>query len=219
MAGRTLIFIGPPGSGKGTQAARLAERLGLVPLSSGDTLRNEIKADSEIGRQAAQYVKAGTLVPDEIITGVMLSAIERQPASAGIILDGFPRTVPQAESLDDGLARLGRRIDAVIDFQIDDAKIVERIVNRRICKNCGATYNVQFCPPRQPGVCDRCGGELIQRVDDTEETVRTRLATYRQQTAPLIEFYDRRGLLRRVDAAADASAVENQVAAIIEALG
>ncbi len=219
MAGRTLIFIGPPGSGKGTQAARLADRLELVPLSSGDTLRNEMEADTEIGRQAAQYVKSGTLVPDEIITGVMLAAIQRQPASAGIVLDGFPRTVPQAEALDEGLAQLGRRIDAVIDFEIEDARLAERIVNRRICKNCGATYNVQFCPPRQSGVCDRCGGELIQRVDDTEETVRTRLATYRQQTTPLIEFYDRRGLLRSVDAAVDPSAVENQVAAIIEALG
>jgi len=219
MAGRTLIFMGPPGSGKGTQAASMRDRLGLVPLSSGDTLRAEIKAGSDIGRQAAQYVQAGTLVPDEIITGVMLAAVKRQPAGAGVILDGFPRTVGQAEALEQGLADAGRRVDAVIDFQIDDSLIVDRIVNRRVCKNCGATYNIRFCPPQTADVCDRCGGTLIQRVDDREDVIRTRLATYREQTAPLIEYYAARGLLHRVDAAREATAVESDVAGLIEALG
>ncbi len=219
MAGRTLIFTGPPGSGKGTQAAHMRDRLGFVPLSSGDTLRAEIKAGSDIGKQAAQYVQAGTLVPDDIITGVMLAAVSRQPTSAGVILDGFPRTVGQAEALDDGLAAAGRKVDAVIDFRIDDGLIVERIVNRRICKNCGATYNIRFCPPKVANVCDRCGGELMQRVDDREDVIRTRLATYREQTTPLIEFYDRRGLLRSVDASREAPAVESDVVALIEALG
>ncbi len=211
--------MGPPGSGKGTQAASMRDRLGLVPLSSGDTLRAEIKAGSDIGRQAAQYVQAGTLVPDEIITGVMLAAVKRQPAGAGVILDGFPRTVGQAEALEQGLADAGRRVDAVIDFQIDDSLIVDRIVNRRVCKNCGATYNIRFCPPQTADVCDRCGGTLIQRVDDREDVIRTRLATYREQTAPLIEYYAARGLLHRVDAAREATAVESDVAGLIEALG
>ncbi len=219
MPCKRLIFLGPPGSGKGTQATRMSDRFGLVAMSSGDTLRNEIKADSEVGNKAKQYVQAGTLVPDDVITGVMLSAIGKLPPNTGFILDGFPRTVPQAESLAVGLEDANMTIDAAIDFQIGDDLIVERIVSRRVCSNCGATYNVRFFPPHKDGVCDKCGGEVIQRVDDREDVIKTRLETYRLQTAPLIEFYSRRGLLCTVDASPEAEAVAEQVVGKIEALG
>jgi len=219
MAIKRIIFLGPPGTGKGTQAARMSERFGLEAMSSGDTLRQEIKAGSDVGQKAAEYVEAGTLVPDEIITGVMLAGINKLPAGIGFILDGFPRTVPQAESLADGLARAGMGLDGVIDFQMDDQRIIERIVTRRVCSSCGATYNIRFFPPRVEGVCDKCGGQVAQRVDDREDVIKTRLETYRSQTAPLIEFYSQQGLLRTVDASQEAEAVEVQVVKIIEAVG
>jgi len=219
MPARRLIFLGPPGSGKGTQAGRLAERLGLVQLSSGDALRRERAEGSEIGRKAAQYMDAGTLVPDEVITGVMIAAIGKLPAGTGFILDGFPRTVPQAEALAQGLKARNLQIDAVVDFKLDDAEIIRRIVERRVCKACAATYNLSFLPPKVAGVCDKCQGELIQRPDDRREVVVTRLETYRAQTAPLIDYYTRQGLLQSVDSAAGADAVQTQVARLIEAPG
>lgn len=219
MPARRLIFLGPPGSGKGTQAARLAAQHGLVQLSSGDVLRRERQLGSEIGRQAAQYMDAGTLVPDEVITGVMLSAISRLKPGAGFILDGFPRTVPQAEALDAGLRERKLKIDAIIDFKLDDAEIIRRIVDRRVCKACAATYNINFLPPKVTGQCDRCGGELIQRADDRQEVVVTRLETYRAQTAPLIAYYSQRGALHTVESSAGAEAVEQRVARLVEAAG
>lgn len=214
-----LIFLGPPGSGKGTQAARLAEKQGFIQLSSGDALRRERKEGSPIGKKAAQYMDAGTLVPDEVITGVMLAAVDKLPAGTGFILDGFPRTVPQAEALDDGLAERNLRISAVIDFKLDDAEIVRRIVERRVCQGCAATYNLSFLPPKVAGTCDKCGGELIQRPDDREEVVVTRLETYRAQTAPLIEYYGQRGVISTVDSSSGATAVEAAVVQIVEAAG
>jgi adenylate kinase len=218
LTARYLIFLGPPGSGKGTQAARLQEKLGAVQLSSGDALRRERKDGSEIGRKAAQYMDAGTLVPDEVITGVMLAAIDKLEDGTGFILDGFPRTVPQAEALAAGLAERDLRIDAVIDFKLDDAEIIRRIVERRVCADCGATYNLSFLPPRVAGVCDKCGGtNIVQRPDDREEVVRTRLETYRAQTAPLIAYYAAQGLLETVDSSHGADAVESGVARIVGA--
>lgn len=219
MAARRLIFLGPPGSGKGTQAARVAQRGDIVQLSSGDVLRRERAENSDIGRQAAAYMDAGTLVPDDVITGVMLAGIGKLPSGTGFILDGFPRTVPQAEALDAGLAARGLKIDAVVDFRLDDEEIIRRIVGRRVCGSCAATYNVDFLPPKTAGKCDKCGGELIQRKDDRREVIVTRLATYRAQTAPLIEYYARRGNFFTVDSAAGAAVVEQQVARIIEGAG
>ena len=158
MAATRLIFLGPPGTGKGTQAQRLGDSLGLVPLSSGDVLRREVKEGSAIGQRAQSYMKAGTLVPDDVITGVMLSAVDKRPAGSGFILDGFPRTVPQAEALEAGLRERGLGIQLVLDFQLDDQEIIRRIVSRRICSDCGATYNTKFLPPKVAGRCDRCGG-------------------------------------------------------------
>lgn len=218
MPGCRLVFLGAPGTGKGTQARRLAERFGLTPMSSGDTLRAEIALDTQIGRQAAQYVQSGTLVPDEIVTGVMLEAIRRLPPGQGFILDGFPRTVAQAEALEAGLASRGMRLDAVIDFRIDESLLLQRLVNRRVCSRCGAAYNLVFLPPRVAGICDACGGELVRRADDREEVVATRLRTYELQTAPLIDFFEHRGLLRSVDAARSADEVFCQLVGVIESL-
>jgi len=197
----------------------MSERFGLVAMSSGDTLRNEIKQGSPVGLEASEYVKAGTLVPDDVITGVMLEAVRKLPSGTGFILDGFPRTVPQADALETGLTQSSLAADAAIDFQIDDDLIVQRIVTRRVCSSCGATYNVRFFPPQTEGVCDKCGGEVTQRVDDREDVIKTRLETYRSQTAPLIEFYSQRELLLIVDASKEAEAVETQVSGLIEALG
>ncbi|MFO0840035.1 MAG: adenylate kinase [Phycisphaerae bacterium] len=212
-----VVFLGPPGTGKGTQAQRAAKRFGLVALSSGDTLRRQIRARTPIGVKAEEFVSSGALVPDEVITGVMLSAIDGAGGS-GFILDGFPRTVPQAEALGRGLTERNSSIGVVLDFQMADETISRRIASRRVCSVCDSSYNVEFLPPRKPGVCDRCGGRLEQRVDDREDVVLTRLVTYRRQTAPLVEYYSHRGLLRAVDAAMAADDVESRVAAILESL-
>lgn len=219
MPAARLIFLGPPGSGKGTQAGRLCSRLGLVQLSSGDVLRRERQENSAIGRKAATFMDAGTLVPDAVITGVMLAGIDKLPPGTGFVLDGFPRTVPQADALDAGLAHRKLKIDAVVDFKLDDEEIIRRIVGRRVCNGCAATYNVSFLPPKVDGKCDKCGGELIQRKDDRREVIVTRLETYRAQTAPLIEYYSRRGQFHTVDSAAGADAVEAAVNRIAEAVG
>jgi adenylate kinase len=218
MAALRLIFLGPPGSGKGTQAARLEQRLGIKQLSSGDVLRREVKEGSAVGRRAAEYMQAGTLVPDEVITGVMLAAVDKLPAGSGFILDGFPRTVPQAEALEAGLAERRLAPQAVLDFQLDDQEIIRRIVTRRVCNDCAATYNTEFMPPKVAGKCDRCGGEVIQRGDDREDVVATRLKTYRAQTAPLIGYYTARGLLRSVDATVGADRVAEEVMRIVDSL-
>ena len=213
-----VIFLGPPGTGKGTQARRLSERLGLAALSSGDTLRREIKEGSEIGRQAERHVVSGGLVPDEIITRVMLAGIAKLGSNAGYVLDGFPRTTPQAEALEQGLNARGQRIDGVLDFELADAEIIARIVGRRVCSQCGATYNIAFLPPRRADVCDACGGGLAQRADDREDVIRTRLETYRAQTAPLIGHYADQGLLFRIDASGPAETVERAVVETVRAL-
>ena len=215
MSPKHLIFLGPPGTGKGTQAQYLKDRYGWTPVSSGDVLRAEIKAQSPVGETAAQYVRSGRLVPDGIITGVILAGLERLPRKGGWILDGFPRTVPQAESLSSGLAAWRIRIDSVINFALPDDVIIARIVTRRVCSKCAATYNLRSQPPRQADVCDRCGGAVIQREDDREDVIVTRLATYRRQTAPLIEYYERLGLLNSIDADRPAAAVSEDMERVL----
>jgi adenylate kinase len=217
MPAMHLIFLGPPGSGKGTQAQRLAKSRGLVQLSSGDVLRRERQEGSPIGKKAAEYMDAGVLVPDEVITGVMLAAVDRLSAGSGFILDGFPRTLPQAQTLDRGLRDRHLAINAVVDFKLDDEEIIRRIEGRRICQGCAATYNVNFLPPKVAGRCDACGDVLIQRRDDVRDVIVTRLATYRAQTAPLIDYYAGRGRFYSVDSAQGADAVEAAVARIVDA--
>lgn len=214
-----LILLGPPGAGKGTQAVRIADRNRLAALSSGDILRGEMRAGSDVGQLAAPFVQSGGLVPDAIITAVMLAGLRRLPVGQGFILDGFPRTVSQAEALTAGLAAANIKIDAVLNFSLDDALVVRRIAGRRTCGSCQATYNVHFLPPKSPDVCDRCGSALSQRADDREDVVQNRLATYRQQTAPLVDYYRKSGLLKDIDAAAAPESVEREVARVLAGLG
>ena len=182
------MLMGPPGAGKGTQAKRLVEKFGMVHLSSGDIFRAEKAGGSELGRKLDEYMSAGQLVPDEIVVSMMAKAITAGDSEAGLLLDGFPRTVAQAEALDGQLARADKPLDAVVVIDVDDDEIVGRITGRRTCA-CGMSYHVRFLPPKTEGVCDACGAELIQRGDDSEQVVRQRLDAYNAQTEPVIAYY------------------------------
>ena len=194
-----IVMMGPPGAGKGTQAKRLAEEFGIRHLSSGDILRAERAGDSELGRQLAQYMDAGELVPDDVVVGVMAKALTEAPHEAGILLDGFPRTIVQAEALDAQLAEAGKPIDAIVVIAANDNEIAERITGRRSCPECGKVYHVRFLRPSLAGVCDDCGAALTQREDDTEAVVQQRLKAYYQQTEPVIAYYRGRVGLRTIE--------------------
>lgn len=207
-----LILLGPPGAGKGTQAVRLAEAFGLRHLSSGDVLRAERKKGTPLGAKVSGYMDAGGLVPDEIIVEVILAQL---PAGQGVLLDGFPRTLSQAESLDAAFADARRRVDLVLSLQVPDELIVERITGRRICPTCGSVYHVKYQPPAREGLCDRENAQLIHRQDDTQEVVRTRLTAYHAQTEPLEAYYRQRGLLAEVDGAREVDVVSAQLQEIV----
>jgi adenylate kinase len=192
-----LVFLGPPGSGKGTQAKRLAAEFDLAHISTGDILRRAIKDETELGLKARKFMDAGDLVPDEIILGMIKEELTR--ITDGFIFDGFPRTLAQARGLDGILGELGLSIDCVVGLQVSDEAIVDRLVSRRLCKNCGFEYNLKTRPPQKQGVCDRCGGELYQRTDDTVEVIENRLAVYREKTRPIEDYYREKGVLVEVD--------------------
>jgi adenylate kinase len=202
-----LILLGPPGAGKGTQAARIAEDYDIPHIATGDIFRANVKQGTELGRKAKEYMDAGELVPDEVVIGMVRDRLDEDDAREGFLLDGFPRTVPQAEALQELLLELGRPIDVVIRYAIDDEEVVRRISGRRTCEDCGATYHVEVDPPEQAGVCDRCGSEVVQREDDREEVVRNRLDVYHRETQPLEFFFWERKLLRDVAAVGDPSEV------------
>tara|TARA_R110002167_G_scaffold82351_4_gene224710 strand:+ start:333 stop:983 length:651 start_codon:yes stop_codon:yes gene_type:complete len=207
-----LILLGPPGAGKGTQAQRLADSHGIVQLSTGDMLRAAVAAGTEIGKQAQAVMEAGKLVSDDIMVGIISDRIEEPDCANGFILDGFPRTVAQAEALDELLREKNIALDAVIEMRVDDAALVGRITGRYTCANCGAGYHETNLKPKREGVCDRCGGtEFSRRADDKAETVRERLAAYHEQTAPLLPYYRERGVLRTVDGMAEVDAVTAQM--------
>ncbi len=191
--------MGPPGAGKGTQAKRLAERFDMDHLSSGDIFRAEKDSGSQLGRKLGEYMSAGQLVPDETVVEVMAGAITRCTAAGGLLLDGFPRTVPQASALDEQLDKAGKPLDAVVVMTAEDDLIVKRITGRRTCGKCGKIYHLTFMPPRKDNVCDACGSELTQRADDTEQVVRERLETYYKQTEPVIAYYRDRDGLKVID--------------------
>ena len=213
-----LILIGPPGAGKGTQAERLREDFSLPFISTGEMLRAHVKDGTELGRAAKAHMESGGLVPDELILAMAADRLDADDTQDGFILDGFPRTTAQAEALDDQLHREGRRITAALLLEVADAEIIKRIAGRRVCVKAGHNYHVDYDPPKNPGICDQDGSRLIQRDDDRPEVVEKRLSVYHEQTAPLVEFYDERGLLRRVDGTRSPAEVHDHIRAIIATL-
>jgi adenylate kinase len=214
-----LILLGPPGSGKGTQGERLQEDFRLPYYATGDILRAAVKEGTEVGQQAKEYMDRGDLVPDEVIIGVIAERLQEEEAADGFILDGFPRTVPQAEALDSKMSQLRRDITAVLLIEVPEEEVLRRLGGRRTCEeNPGHIYHVEFDPPKEEGVCDIDGGKLIVRDDDKPDVIKNRLATYREKTAPLVDYYDERGILNRVDGKQSPDEVEERIHGIIATL-
>ncbi len=195
-----LVLVGPPGAGKGTQAQFIASHLSIPKISTGDIFRANVSGGTELGKRAQAYMERGDLVPDEVTIAMVTDRLQEDDAQAGFLLDGFPRTVPQAETLEKLLSSWDSRLDVVLELVVDDDEVVRRLSGRRTCRRCGRVWHVTFDPPAQPGTCDDCGGELFQRDDDREETIRHRLEVYQQQTAPLVSYYADEGILLGIDA-------------------
>jgi adenylate kinase len=213
-----LILVGPPGAGKGTQAERLTEDFNLPYFATGNILRQAVADGTDLGRQAKEHMDAGGLVPDDVIIGVILEALDGEAASDGFLLDGFPRTVPQADALGEALQKAGRRLTAVLLIDVDDDEVVRRLSGRRTCSKNGHTYHVEFDPPKHDGVCDQDGSKLVQREDDRPETIRRRLAVYHDQTEPLVAYYEGRDLLRRFDGSRSPTEVHDHIRATVATL-
>ena len=205
------VLLGPPGAGKGTQAVRLVEKYGVPQISTGDIFRKNIKEGTELGKKAQEYMNAGGLVPDELVVDLVKDRLMQDDCANGYLLDGFPRTIAQAEQLDEFLKEQGTKLDAVINFEVGYETLMERLTGRRLCKACGASYHIKNLPPKTEGVCDVCGGELIQRDDDTEETARRRIEVYEESTAPLIEYYTKSGDLKNFNAEKDPKEVFEEI--------
>jgi adenylate kinase len=213
-----LILVGPPGAGKGTQAERLTADFGLPYFATGNILRAAVAEGTELGKKAKEYMDAGNLVPDEVIIGVILEALDGEEASDGFLLDGFPRTVPQADALGAALEKVGRKLSGVLLIDVDDDEVVRRLSGRRTCSKNGHTYHVDFDPPKHDDVCDQDGSKLLQRDDDKPETIRKRLSVYHEQTEPLVEYYEGRDLLRRFDGTRTPNEVHDHVRATVATL-
>ena len=210
-----IILVGPPGAGKGTQAEKIVAKYNVAHISTGDILRANVKAGTELGKKAKSFMDAGALVPDDVIVGMMRGRLAEDDCKNGFILDGFPRTVPQAEALDSLLAEMGIKLDGVILLDVDDDTVVGRLCGRRMCKKCGRIFHVSFKPSSKGDLCDECGGELYQRDDDKEEVIRQRLAVYHSQTAPLVDYYGKAGLLLRVPGAEAGDKVLGHIEAML----
>ena len=211
-----IIMLGAPGAGKGTQAKMIADKYQVPHVSTGDIFRANIKEGTELGKEAKTYMDKGLLVPDELTVKILLDRVAKEDCKNGYVLDGFPRTIPQAEVLDKALSEMGDAIDYAIDVEVPDENIVRRMSGRRACLACGATYHIVHVPPKKEGICDRCGKELVLRDDDKPETVKNRLEVYHDQTQPLIDFYTKKGILKSVDGTQDMNDV---FAAIVTILG
>ena len=211
-----IIMLGAPGAGKGTQAKMIAKEYDIPHISTGDIFRANIKEGTELGKEAKTYMDAGQLVPDELTVKILLDRVAKDDCQNGYVLDGFPRTIPQAEVLDEALTKLGDKIDFAIDVDVPDENIVRRMGGRRACVTCGATYHIEHVPPKTEGICDTCGSELILRDDDKPETVSNRLKVYHDQTQPLIEFYTNKGVLKSVDGTIDMMDVFASIKAILD---
>jgi adenylate kinase len=209
------VLLGPPGAGKGTQAVKLVEKYGVPQISTGDIFRKNIKEGTELGKKAQEYMNAGELVPDELVVDLVKDRLMQEDCANGYLLDGFPRTIYQAEELDKFLAEQGQKLDAVINFEVGHDELITRLTGRRVCKKCGASYHIVNIPPKKEGVCDKCGGELEQRKDDTVETAENRISVYRESTAPLIGYYEKTGALKNFNAERDHEIVFNEIVAEI----
>jgi adenylate kinase len=216
MSERNLILLGAPGAGKGTQAQRLSARFGIPQISTGDMLRAARREGTPLGKKAEEYMTKGQLVPDEVVIGLVEERLAQPDAKPGFILDGFPRTIPQAQALDRVLAKLGRAKIGVVDVRVPEATLIERLGGRLSCPKDGASYHVKFTPPKQAGICDSCGTALITRADDKPEAISQRLREYHDKTAPLVDYYQRAGLLRTVDGVGELEVVLQRV---VQALG
>lgn len=210
-----LILLGPPGAGKGTQAKMLMDKYNIPQISTGEILRGAVKDGTEMGKLAKGYMDSGKLVPDEVIIGIVKDRLVEDDAQNGYMLDGFPRTVPQAEALDGMLTEMGSKIDDVISIEVANEELMGRLTGRRTCKNCGVGFHLKFDPPKAEGVCDKCGGELYQRDDDNEATVSNRLKVYADSTQPLIDYYQDKGLIRGIDGVGAISDIFDRVVAVL----
>jgi len=208
-----VVFLGPPGAGKGTQAKLLSQRLGFLHLSTGDILREAVKKQTPLGIKAKEYMDRGELVPDNLIIALIE---EYLPKEGGVVLDGFPRTIAQAEALENTLSAKGKKVSKVLLFDSPDEVIIDRLSGRRVCSNCGAVYHIKYNPPKKEGVCDLCGGSLVQREDDKEEVIKNRLEVYKRQTQPLIDFYKKKGIIYRLDATKSVEELFAEVEGIIK---
>lgn len=211
-----IIMLGAPGAGKGTQAKKIAAKYSIPHISTGDIFRANIKNNTELGQKAKTYMDKGELVPDELVVDLIMDRFKEADCANGYVLDGFPRTIPQAEALDNALKAIGDKVDFAIDVEVPDENIVRRMGGRRACVGCGATYHVVYNPTKEEGTCDTCGGELIVRDDDKPETVLSRLEVYHNQTQPLIDYYKEQGILKSVDGTVD---MKDVFKAIVEILG
>ena len=206
-----IIMLGAPGAGKGTQAKMIAEKFGIPHISTGDIFRANIKNGTELGKKAKEFMDKGQLVPDELTVEILLDRVANDDCKNGYVLDGFPRTIPQADVLDKELTKLGDQVDFAINVDVPDENIVRRMSGRRACLKCGATYHIEHIPPKTEGICDKCGSELVQRDDDKPETVQNRLSVYHEQTQPLIEYYEKKNILKSVDGTKDMQEVFSDI--------